>query len=183
VHLIFQRYAAAEFLLQAVQDFLKGPDFFLQTDEEERHKQLSARAAKIHTDEELRKQGTAFKRIKCSTARKRPAKILVLLQLYFLPRFFYKKELTVVDTVRYRIADFSRAGKVLHYNVAGRGGFVTEISKKKVWVLSFRLLFICVKMLCLYPCVARSYRERITELTGFKFWCKHLDVPLGNLVA
>jgi hypothetical protein len=105
------------------------------------------------------------------------------LQLYFLPRFFYKKELIVVDTARYRCADFSRVRKVLHYNAAGRGGFVTEISKKKVWALSFRLLFMCIKMLCLYPGAARSYRERMNELTGFEFWCKHLGVSLENLVV
>jgi GT2 family glycosyltransferase len=131
VHLVFQRYTAAEFSLRAVQDFLKGPDFFLNTDEEELHKQLSARAAKIYTDEELKKQG----------------------------------------------ANSSLARKVLHYNAAGRGGFI------KVWVLSFRLLFICIKMLCRYPGAVRSYWERINELTGFEFWCKHLDVPLGNLAA
>jgi hypothetical protein len=173
---VLQRYTAAEFVLQAVQDFLKGPDFFLNTNEEAFHKQLSARAPKICTDEELKKQGVAFKRIKRGTSWRISTGILVLLQLYFLPRLFYKKDLIVVDIAMNSSVAFSRAGKVLHYNVAERTGFVTEVSKKKVWALSLMLLLVFVKMLCLYSGVARSYRERIGELTGFEFWCKHLGV-------
>lgn len=183
--LIRQRYIAAEFVLQAAQDFLKGPDFFLNMNEEELHKQLSARAEKFYTDEELKKQGVAINKTKykmfLGTSGQKLIAILILLQLYFLPRFFFRKNFMVVDIYSNKPADFSRAGKVLHYNTYERKGFVTELSKKKIWILSFRSVAIFVKMLCFYPRVARSYRERIGELTSFEFWCKHLGIEPEGL--
>jgi hypothetical protein len=113
----------------------------------------------------------------------RSTAILVLLQLFFLPRFFYKKDFIVVDISGYKFTDFSRAQKVLHYNTYERSGFITEISKRKIWTLSLKLLDMLIKMLCRYPRVAKAYRERIDELTGFDFWSKHLGIEMENLAA
>jgi GT2 family glycosyltransferase len=181
--LIIQRYTAAELVFQAARDFLKGPDFFLNTNEEELHKALTAQLTKNYTDEELKKQGVVFNRIKYMISQKRQGSrstaILVLLQLFFLPRFFYKKDFIVVDISGYKFTDFSRAQKVLHYNTYERSGFITEISKRKIWALILKLLAVLIKMLFRYPGLARAYRERIDELTGFDFWCKHLGI--GNI--
>jgi GT2 family glycosyltransferase len=179
--ILIQRYITAEFALRAYDDFLQGIDFFLNTDEEALHKELLRNSIKFYNDEQLREQGVILDRKKNLRSLRqkssRWAVIKTIFETYFMPRCFYKnKDYGVVDILAFKSVNFRGTGRVLHYNFKDRKGFITEISKRSVWRLSIRLLFMFFKIIRYYPAAARSFRERQGEITNFDFWCRHLGI-------
>jgi GT2 family glycosyltransferase len=180
-HLVQQRYIAAEFVLRSGIDFLKGPDFFLGINEEKLNQELVSRIPRKYSDAELNKMGLPFVLNKYNPPTKLSEldniiMIFIFIGICIFPEFLYKRDYQIVDAVKAGVIAFFRVKRVLHYNIYESCGFITEISKKKLWTIGFRGLGLLVKMIFLYSKVSRLYRERIKELTSVDFWCKHLNI-------
>ena len=182
---VFQRYNVVDFILRAYNDFLKGADFFLETDGESFNSELMAKNIPMLDVQALQAQiGHEFPGVKFSTKpQNRPHRLtrLVTLYSYLIPRALYPKK------GRYRILELSRSDPVDYYmsqhvvqfNSQIDRGFISSLRKREAFYFGLRFLKLSVKMLFCYRIVARSYRKRQHELINPKFWARQFEIELS----
>lgn len=166
-NMVLQRYYAADLRFKAYDDFLKGPDFFLNLNSEENHLELRQYCPRFMTKDELEAEYaiTVLDNPPKST-KKWGLKNLITLNGYLIPKCFHKKGITQVEMTNYGVDDFALKindlylkRKVLHFNTVTGKGFVTEIKKSAMFKYAFKLVKYFFKLLFHYKKTAKKYAE------------------------
>ena len=182
-----QLYDEAEFSLMAIEDFLKGVDFFLNVREDEQLPGLLAkRESFFETKEDLIKQGYNVSRIQLKNPmdfKDRGVKWAidqVTGNGTYLPKLLQKRGVYTVDFDKYDPATMARLPKIVHWSERRKMGMVTNADPSRRRELENRLRRDIAQFKREYPGVVRSYRERVGEITSLEFWEKHLGLSASQ---
>ena len=171
--LALKRYAAAELVLRAYEDFFRGPDFFEQTDAEKLNAEIQAARPRELSQKELAAlYGAAF--TKAAPQKSRSSLFLRVLALLenILPRRCFRNELQVfLDPVQ--PDQTFRCGKCLYYSAASAQGYVCELDVRRRRKIKRRARKIFFRLLFRYRKTAQAYRLRAETLASFPAWNKH----------
>lgn len=178
--IIFQRYDVVDFITRAYEDFLKGADFFLETDGERLNRELMEKSIPMLDDEALaEKLGSEYPGVRFLPKPERtPNRFVqaVTLCSYLIPKSFYRKAQAyrALEMSDMTPMDFYGARCVLQYNSFAGRGLVTTLKKSEAPRFMVNFIRISAQMLLGYRKASKSYRERRAELTGMDFWLKQL---------
>lgn len=156
--ILLQRYFAADLHFKAYDDFFKGPEYFLNLDSEQNHIALGKYRPRFLTEAEIEKEyGISVK--ENISASYKPIKVKNIFSLfeYFIPKCFFKKELTQVDMMRRSAKDVFMKRRLLHFNSFSGTGFVTEIKKSAIFKYTFKSAAYFFKMLFGFRRMAKKY--------------------------
>ena len=171
---VYQRYFLADIVIKAYDDYLKGWENFRNTDTEKLNFELMNSCQKLLTDDELKNYGVYFDKEKYEYAlneKKQLVKQIFTFNGYFIPKCFYKKDkdgFAITALAGCKFINFYKHKKILHYDVSGKRGFVTEIKQSAFWKYSFLLLGKSIKFLIKYPSVRKGYQNHLKELAEFE---------------
>ena len=180
-----QFYDEAEFFIMAVEDFLKGPDFLLNNDEEKQLAELlPKRTHFLQTEKELRRQGYNVSALQLKNPRdfadrgiQRKIDDLTGNGVR-VPGILQRRGVYTVDFDSYKPEQYARKKKLLHWSQKRNMGMVTERDPKKYDELHKRYKEVLKNLKENYMDVALEWRRRVNELTCFTFWEKHLGLPV-----
>ena len=170
----YQRYFLADIVIRAYDDYLKGWENFKNTDTEKLNTELMNSCQKLINDEELKKYSVYFDKDKYEYAlneQKQLFKQIITFNGYFIPKCFYKKDkddFAIVPLAGCKFINFYKHKRILHYDISGKRGFVTEIKKSMFWKYCFLLVGKSVKFLIKYPSVRKGYKKHLKELADYK---------------
>lgn len=173
--LTLKNYAAAELVLRAYEDFLRGPRFFAETDAEELNAQLMAARPVPLPAEQLRAMLGAEEAKGLyeppAPGGRLPAPLRILLMAEnFLPAAFFRKDPVLVpahDTPVRRV--FLRRTAVL-YNFAAKEGYVCELDKKRRAAIRRRTRKLFFAYLFRFRKVRKALRAAAPELCSAAAW-------------
>lgn len=170
--LVGYNYRCLSFIEMAFTDFLKGPDFFLKTDEE----QLNSRLMAMNEKQMPISASDIEKSESTMGAEKKKIKELLSLNGYLIPSIFLKKRVGIVDWSLGHPQNYYGYKTVIEYDSQSKCGVIRTMKRSQlfrgVWLLIKTLLALLIK----YPGVRKQYQRRIGELTSLEFWCSHLDI-------
>lgn len=137
VQLTLKRYYCAELILKAYQDFLQGPQFFMNSNMEALNAQIMnaypqnyskthlEQKFNINIDESLSKNATVKKKRR-SLIRK-----MILTAENYLPSFLFKKKPIVVDANSTRAKPLFLKKVSIHYDINREQGYICELDIKR----------------------------------------------------
>lgn len=168
------RYKNCELVLRAVEDFLKGPKFLLETDGEALHKEIMAAADKfkplkelpVQFDEETYKKTFEKERLRWKVVR------YITLNKHIWPR----GGTSVADASLNGTKDYAGKHAVLNYDVSGNRGFVTEYDRSKMLSIFFRARKLARQLKAEHARLCEEYRQAMPTLTSRAFWNGYLDL-------
>ena len=168
------RYKNCELVLRAVEDFLKGPEFLLNTDGEALHKEIMAAADKflplkecsVQFDEETYDDTFEKERIRWKLVR------YITLNKHLWPR----RGTSVVDASLNGVKDFAGKRSVLNYDVSGNRGFITEYDRAQALDILKRSRQLARRLKAEHANVCKAYREAQPTLTSRDFWNRYLGL-------
>ncbi|MFG6384192.1 MAG: DUF115 domain-containing protein [Lachnospiraceae bacterium] len=179
-----QQYDAAEYYMLAMEDYLKGIDFFLNQKEDRYLKKLlRIRKTEFLTEEELREKGYHFNRLEFEKPKKKKNWFIgfidkITLNGNLLPKIFYQKDLKIVDFGEYKPEQYARCKKLLQWSPMRKKGMVTHANPKRFRKLKWRMLGVQWKIRTRYKKVSSEYVRRANEITSLSYWEKHLGLPI-----
>lgn len=177
-HLVLQDYEAAEFSMNGICDFLAGPDFFLQQDEERILQMCLSHNPVWKTFDELEKEGFSVKTTQplfvTTNNQASFSRLLFKLSLYgwLLPA----KGCYFIDQTAPLHLQQHRSKFVLHLNPHTKTGYVSKKSFPRFLADLARLLVLYLRLHCSFTKIAAIYRSRKQELISESFWNKHLGL-------
>ena len=180
--LIYQRYQAAEFIIEGYKDFLKGPDYLMNLDAEAMHASLRARTIKQYGKDELKKQGYDVESMSPYLNKKSSyLKKVLTLNGYLIPTCFYnkkeRKEGRLVSLTQAVPSDFYKSKITVQYDAETDRGFVTKQKRGMLFKYGFKMVGVAIRILFEYGHVRKQYLKAQNELTSFENWEKLLGLP------
>lgn len=177
--LIYQRYFALDFIFDAYDDFLKGPQYIMSLNAEELHRKLLKNVPKFYSGRELAQQGYNVKGEPYKGGGNKIKNVLTL-NGHLLPTFCYnKKERTqgrLVHLTKCVPQDFYKSALTIQYDSEYDRGFVTKQSRAQVIKTGFRLLGMGARFILKHHHVAKQFRAKRNELASFENWYKLLGI-------
>ncbi len=180
--LVYQRYQAAEFIIEGYKDFFKGPKYLMNLDAEAMHASLRARTIRQYGKEQLKQQGydveqmTPYLNIKSSYLKK-----VLTLNGYLVPTCFYdkkeRKEGRLVSLTQSVPSDFYKSKITVQYDAETDRGFVTKQKRGMLFKYGFKMAGVAIRILFEYGHVKKQYLKAENELTSFENWEKLLGLP------
>ncbi len=153
-----QRYFAADLRFKAYDDFLKGPEYFLNLDAEANHNSLKKYCPEFLTESEIQDRYGISVNPDCNPIHKKfGLKNLITLNGYLIPKCFYKKGIAQIDIRDYSVGDFYKQRQVLQFNALTGKSFVTEIKKSAIFKYGFKLIGYFFKLLFRYRLTAKKF--------------------------
>ena len=180
--IIYYRYKNADLLINGVNDFFNGIDWFMQQDGQELHQRIMQKGYKLQDINDLSMPFSypAYEQ-SCRTPEPTLRQRLIRKLTYngiLLPSV--KKEdnemPVVAPTFTARPVNFYRVDKVLNYDYCSRRGFVTQKSLKETMRLLYKMKKISIKSRYKYKRTVKQYEQRGKELMSIEFWTKYLDL-------
>ena len=180
--IIYYRYKNADLLINGVNDFFNGIDWFMQQDGQELHQRIMQTGYKLQDINDLSMPFSypAYEQ-SCRTPEPTLRQRLIRKLTYngiLLPSV--KKEdnemPVVAPTFTARPVNFYRVDKVLNYDYCSRRGFVTQKSLKETMRLLYKMKKISIKSRYKYKRTVKQYEQRGKELMSIEFWTKYLDL-------
>ena len=181
--IIYYRYKNADLLMDGVNDFFNGIDWFKQQDGAELHKSIMSRGYKLQDINDLAVPFSypAYER---SCRMEDPSRFKRMIRKLtvngiLLPAKKKKDndtEPVVAPTFTARPINFYRVDKVLNYDYCSRKAFVTEKSLKETFRLLWKLTKIHIKSRYKYRRVVSQYQKRGNELMQLSFWNDYLNL-------
>lgn len=168
--LSLKRYDAAELTLRAGEDFLRGPDFFAQTDSEQLNKELLSRRLTLKNADELSQ--IAGKDVRGVQARKRPSNASRAAAVFenFLPAFLFTSKIAVCDENTAQSTHTFCRKTCVYYNPAAGTGYVCELDARRRNKLRRRALRLFFRMLGGYRKAAKAYKKGAPALCTEEAW-------------
>lgn len=178
----YYRYKNADLLMDGVNDFYNGIDWFKAQDGSELHQSIMSRGYKLQDINTLDvpfsypayEQSCRMEEVK--GMKKFVRKITG--NGFILPaKKKADNEMPVVaPTFTARPVNFYRVKKALNYDYCSRKGFVTEKSVKETFRLMWKFEKIAIKSRYKYRKTVKQYQERGKELMQLSFWNNYLDI-------
>ncbi len=162
------RYQVIDCIFYALDDYYKGPQYFMKLDPIENHKELA------RFNYEFTKPGPEIdlSKMKDEKAKEMPQDIYIKSALcWFLPP---------KDTIRISsLEDIGlpfRARRVYLYDENREAGFMTERNYKEAFRIFFKYIKMMIKIAIKHDRVTLEWRIRKNEYTSLKFWEKYLQL-------
>lgn len=174
--LILYRYDNCKIVFMAVRDFLRGVDFFLETDEEELNKELAQLVPQLVPLSEITEWKESMRSDSHTRRNKITAAMILTLGGHIIPVFALKKELKAYPLSRIGTEDTFLRKAAVQYQLGGDKGILTKRSFAKFVKYGFRALGQSFVLFFKYGNVQRSFIRRSAEITSFEFWRKHLNI-------
>lgn len=180
--LLRQRYNVANMMMDGMEDYLKGVDYFISQKEDEVLKKLLCQNEKLKTKKELEQEGyiVSIQKYKQSKENETFEKANKWFRKSFpallIPTCFYNKNLVTVDYLTCHPRQFKKNKYVLQWNNYEKKGYVTTVSKRKFWKGFWRFWIIYTKYLFNLYHVKKSYKKRIGEICTLDYWERHLEL-------
>lgn len=171
----FYRYKNIDLHTQGVKDYLKGVDFFLQTDGEKLHKEVMAAGYKAVPMEQI---SVPFHYAKYETSRgtrlsKAHNRIRKLsLNGYLLPA----KHVRIVSMAQATFESVWRAKKIVFYDVTANKAFECDRSVRQAVAKFFKVLGLTIQIDFQYNRAKKDFLKRGNEIKNIDFWKKYLDL-------
>lgn len=168
------RYKNCELLFRAVEDFLQGPQFLLNTDGEALHKELMAAADKFRPLKELTVQFDEKDYLKTFKKERIRWKLVryITLNKHLMPR----RGTSVVDAALNGAKDYAGKRQVLNYDVSGNRGFVTQYNRTSALSVLWRSFTMQRRLKAEYARVSEAYRQAQPKLVSREFWNTYLGL-------
>lgn len=174
--LILYRYDNCNIVFMAVIDFLRGVDFFLETNEEQLNKELAQKVPPLIPLSEIREWDESMRDDAHERHNKITAAMMLTLAGHLIPSFALKKELKAYPLSRIGTEDTFLRKAAIQYQLGGNNGILTSRSVAK-FVKSLLLSFgVSTKLAFNYKNAQINYIKRSREISSFKFWRKHLGL-------
>jgi len=167
------RYKNAVLLMDGVEDFLRGVDWFLKLDGEKKHQEVMGKSYKLFQfNQDSFDYGIyEFERNRTENRKSHIKRIVSFNGLLLTP-----DHNTIVPVNEARIINFHRARKVYNYDYYSRKGFYTECDKKEMINCLKRLRKIKKISLKRYDNCVKEFYERQKEFMNLDFWKKYLKI-------
>lgn len=167
------RYKNAHLLMDGVEDFLRGVDWFLKMDGEKKHQEIMGKSYRLKEDgEDLMDYGIyEFERNRTENRGQQIKRTLSLNGLLLTPNHN-----TIVPVNEARVLNFHRVNKVFYYDYYSRKGFYSKCDKKEIANCFRRLRKIRKISLHRYNKCVKEFFERQKEFTNIAFWKKYLGI-------
>ena len=180
--IVLYRYKNAELLMDGVDDFFRGIDWFMQQDGEALHKAVMGKGYKFRDISEfsIPFSYAAYEeacRVQEPGAVGRKFRKFMLNGLLLPARRRKGTDVpAIAPTFTARPINCYRAKRVLNYDLCSKKGFVTEKSLKQTLFLMLRLYRLSIKARFRYRRLVEQYARRGGELMQLTFWNKYLDL-------
>ncbi len=166
------RYKNAHLLMDGVEDFLRGVDWFLKLDGEKKHQEVMAKGYRLKEQGDLMDYGLyEFERNRGEGKKQYMKRKLSCNGLLLTPNHN-----TIVPLNEARIINFHRANRVFHYDYYSRKGFYTKCDKKEILKCFQRLRKIKKLSMQRYDKCVKEFYTRQKEFTNLTFWKKYLGI-------
>jgi glycosyltransferase involved in cell wall biosynthesis len=173
-YIVTYRYAGAMLIRRAVLDFLKGPDFLINTDPEALNREImSAGYLSLPTDKLPYTRSWYDNGKKYTESRIKRFFRFATGNGALLPA---QNRYAVVDMAVPRKALLFRAKHAVFYNPAARVGYVTHRSNRAAAAAFFAAIGTAIKLNFGMKKAVRRYRQRYDYLIGEAFWRKYLGI-------
>ena len=180
--IMYYRYKNADLLMDGVNDFFNGIDWFKAQDGAALHQDIMARGYKLQDINTLDvpfsypayEQSCRMEDVK---GRKNFIRKITFNGLFLPAKKKQDNEMPVVaPTFTARPVNFYRVKKALNYDYCSRKGFVTEKSFSETFRLLWKFEKIAIKSRYKYRKTVKQYQERGKELMQLSFWNNYLDI-------
>ena len=174
-------YAAAELVIKAAEDFLKGTCFFAETDAEIYNQDLSVYNHKMIKLEELCEEYKYSDiEYECYLRNDKSRLSMMLRRLtingFFIPAFFYKPLGFSLTGFGAKNINFYKKSKVLNFDPFIRKGYILQVSKKRAIKIMFQYLKLYIALRKKYESARQDYQINAHRLNTKSFWEKYLGV-------
>lgn len=173
---LFYRYECCLLVFRAVEDFLCGVDFFLETDAEKEHKRRIRLVPKLVPLADLSQWNET---LRCD-AHKRSDQITIPMVFtaggHLIPSCLRKKENYAVPLSRVSAADLFGRKSVIQYQLGKEEGLLTTCSFRKLIKYGFASLGMSVKFMLQFGRAKAQFQNRYTELSSLEFWRNYLEL-------
>lgn len=175
--LTLKRYFCAKLILQAHEDFFKGPDFFNDTDMEELNKKIMSSHPQYYDINSLASE-YAFSEDEIEKLRnfeKQPSGLMKKALLgfeNFLPTCFFKNKLAFTDANAIHPSHAFLKKTVINVDFNNNRGYVTSLDKKLRRNLRRRGIKMFFKLLFRYGKTKKQYIKRQAEICSAAQWDK-----------
>lgn len=169
--LTLKRYDAAELILRAYEDFLKGPQFLLTADAQQLQREIAAACAPALSLAKIGKRFPQLSLVQPPPAKRLPLPLRALLLIEnFLPACFFKKQPAALPEHDTPVAKaFLRRTAVLCSYGAGTGHICTLDTKRRA-KLRRRACKLFFALLFKYKKVKKAYLAQAGELCSAAQW-------------
>lgn len=184
------RYNSTDLIIQAVEDFMKGTNFFLSVNDEENHKSVSSKCYKFHSINEIImnekiESNSIDNEIKVSENEDNKSCLLrriITLNGYLVPSVCIKnKKIKIVPVNESKHINYYKNIRILNVLSEEETGFITERNTAKFMYDSIRIMKICIKLLFRYRNVRNNYKKNVKKLCTQEFWKKKFFNDGGKL--
>ena len=161
------RYKVIDCIFYALEDYYKGPDYFMNLDPIENHKELTR-----FNYEFTEPTGIDLSKMRDEKAKDLPRDIYIKSALcWLLPAKDYTRICSLED-----VGLAFRARKIYLYDENREAGFMTEKSYKEAFRIFFKYLKTMAMIYLKHDRVSREWRERKKEYTSLSYWEKYLEL-------
>lgn len=174
-------YDAVELVLQAAEDYLKGTDFFKETDAEKFNKNMMK---KNHTMEPINQLIDEYKfediekEIYLKNDKSKLGLVIRRMTIngQILPRFFYKSFGFALVGFGAKNINFYKTYRVLNFDPFTKKGYYTVFSRKRALKIIFRFVALAGKVFKNQNRVVQDYQIHLKEACTKVFWEKYLEL-------
>ncbi len=174
------RYDCCLLVFQAVKDFLRGVDFFLETDGEKENQKLMNLAPKLIPLEEIPEWEESLRCDKHKRSYKVTLPMILTMGGQILPSVFLKKEKYVVPLSKASAVDLFGRKWAIQYQLGKEVGILTKHSTKKFIKYGLGAIGISFQLIKKYGKVKIEFQERKEEISSMIFWKKYLGINSNN---
>lgn len=174
-------YDAAELVIQAAEDYLKGTSFFKETNAEEFNRYI---IEKNHIMEPINKLIDEYKfddiekeiyfkkdKSKLGLAIRR-----ITINGQVLPRFLYKPFGFALVGFGAKNVNFYKVYRVLNFDPFTKKGYYTVFSRKKAFNIMVRFIVLARKVYKNQDKIIQDYQIHLKEICTKTFWKKYLEL-------
>lgn len=166
------RYKNAHLLMDGVEDFLRGVDWFLKLDGEKKHQEVMAKGYRLKEQGDLMDYEIyQFERNRKEGRKQYMKRVLSWNGLLLTPNHN-----TIVPLNEARMINFHRVDRVFHYDYYSRKGFYTKCDKREILKCFQRLWKIKKISIQRYDKCVKEFYIRQKEFTNLVFWKKYLGI-------
>ena len=170
------RYNNCALMFKGFDDFISGPDRFLQLDPTAVHAEVMAMSDKLVPLEQLANE-IPFRDKKQLKGLKKRKSALNTLRIYLLNGLLLpSKGSDVVNISTPWPRNFYRRKAVLNYDEVGQRGFIARRSFKKTASALWQATKRAFRLLRQYGAVSEAYRQAAPIMTSRSFWNEYLEL-------